>query len=84
MTLESMASSFGVTVAFIDREVSRFVAAGRLNCKIDKVSGIIETTRPDHRNAQYQEIVKKVRVQVWAETRGEIGCARLFGMCTAA
>ena len=59
VTLESMASSFGVTVAFIDREVSRFVAAGRLNCKIDKVSGIIETTRPDHRNAQYQEIVKK-------------------------
>ena len=37
VTLESMAASFGVSVPFIDRELSRFIAAGRLNCKIDKV-----------------------------------------------
>ncbi|EGD77468.1 proteasome 26S subunit [Salpingoeca rosetta] len=59
VTLASIASSFGVTEAFIDAELSRFIAAGRLNCKIDKVAGVVETTRPDHRNAQYQEIIKK-------------------------
>lgn len=37
VTLASMAAAFGVSVDFIDRELSRFVAAGRLNCKIDKV-----------------------------------------------
>jgi len=34
-----MANSFGVTNDFIDRELHRFIAAGRLHCKIDKVSG---------------------------------------------
>jgi len=37
-----------------DRELSRFIAAGRLHCKIDKVGGIVETTRPDSKNWQYQ------------------------------
>jgi 26S proteasome regulatory subunit N7 len=36
-----------------------FVAAGRLNCKIDKVGGIIETTRPDSKNGQYQSAIKE-------------------------
>ena len=27
------------------RELSRFIAAGRLHCKIDKVGGIVETNR---------------------------------------
>ena len=27
------------------RELSRFIAAGRLNCKIDKVGGVVETNR---------------------------------------
>eukprot|EP01137_Pigoraptor_chileana_P032398 Opistho-2@21701 len=58
LTLESMATSFGVTVDFIDRELSRFIAAGRLNCKIDKVRGIVETNRPDSKNAQYQSAIR--------------------------
>ena len=41
LTLASMAKSFGVSVRFIDTELSRFVAAGRLNCKIDKVGGAV-------------------------------------------
>ena len=40
--------------AFCDRELSRFIAAGRLHCKIDKVGGIVETNRPDNKNWQYQ------------------------------
>lgn len=32
-----MASAFGVSAAFLDGELSEFIAAGRLNCKINKV-----------------------------------------------
>uniref|UniRef100_H2Z8K8 26S proteasome non-ATPase regulatory subunit 6 n=1 Tax=Ciona savignyi TaxID=51511 RepID=H2Z8K8_CIOSA len=59
LTLEYMAQAFGVTVDFIDRELSRFIAVGRLHCKIDKVGGVVETNRPDTKNWQYQETIKK-------------------------
>lgn len=59
VTLQSMALSFGVTPSFIDAELARFVAAGRLNCKIDMVLGVVETNRPDVKNAQYQECIKR-------------------------
>jgi hypothetical protein len=36
------------------RELARFIFAGRLNCVVDKVAGIVETNRPDNKNAQYQ------------------------------
>lgn len=35
--LSSMAASFGITTELLDAELSRFIAAGRLNAKIDKV-----------------------------------------------
>eukprot|EP01087_Luapelamoeba_hula_P006064 TRINITY_DN1620_c3_g1_i1.p1 TRINITY_DN1620_c3_g1~~TRINITY_DN1620_c3_g1_i1.p1 ORF type:complete len:344 (-),score=83.72 TRINITY_DN1620_c3_g1_i1:27-1058(-) len=57
--LDSMARDFGVSSDFLDRELSRFIATGRLHCKIDKVGGIVETTRPDSKNAQYQAIIKQ-------------------------
>jgi len=57
--LSSMALSFGIDIALLDRELSRFIAAGRLNAKIDKVGDIIETSRPDKKNGQYQEVIKK-------------------------
>ncbi|KAM7431991.1 26S proteasome non-ATPase regulatory subunit 6 [Porites harrisoni] len=41
------------------QELSRFIAAGRLNCKIDKVGGVVETNRPDHKNWQYQATIKQ-------------------------
>ena len=79
VTAASMAKSFGVGVEFLDRELARFIAAGRIHAKIDKVrhapahlgcccrvalsatypvacpqmDGIIETNRPDAKNAQY-------------------------------
>jgi len=62
VTIASMARSFGVSAAFIDGEVSRFIAAGRLSAKIDKTGadgGVIVTSRPDNRNAAYQAIVKE-------------------------
>ena len=59
LTLEYMAQAFGVTVPFIDRELSRFIAVGRLHCKIDKVGGVVETNRPDSKNWLYQETIKR-------------------------
>lgn len=59
LTLVYMANAFGVSVQFIDKELSRFIAAGRLHCKIDKVKEIVETNRPDSKNWQYQETIKK-------------------------
>ncbi|GAB0131705.1 hypothetical protein EsDP_00000166 [Epichloe bromicola] len=59
--LESMASDFGVTVDFLDRDLARFIAAGRISCTIDRVTGksVIETNRPDDKNKQYQNVVRQ-------------------------
>ncbi|XP_042498608.1 26S proteasome non-ATPase regulatory subunit 6-like [Macadamia integrifolia] len=59
VTMEAMATAFGVTVDFIDVELSRFIAAGKLHCKIDKVAGVLETNRPDAKNALYQSTIKQ-------------------------
>ncbi|CAG8500168.1 1435_t:CDS:2 [Cetraspora pellucida] len=59
LTMESMANAFGVSEDFIDNDLSKFIAAGRLNCVIDKVNGIVETNRPDAKNAQYQQTIKQ-------------------------
>lgn len=59
VTLEAMCRNFGVGPEFMDGELSRFIAAGRLNCKIDMVGGVVETTRPDAKNALYQNTIKQ-------------------------
>ena len=59
VTLDSMASSFGVSVGFLDIQLSRFIAAGRLTAKIDKFGGVVETNRPDLKNAQYRDMIQK-------------------------
>ncbi len=45
VTLNSMASSFDVTSDFLDHEIAELIVAGRINAKIDKVAGVIETSR---------------------------------------
>lgn len=59
VTLDSMARSFGITADMLDRELSRFIASKRLNCKIDKVGGIVEAIRPDSKNAQYLATIRE-------------------------
>ena len=59
VALDRMAAAFGVTTDYIDRELSRFISAGRLPAVIDKVEGIIENRRPDAKNAQYSRIIKE-------------------------
>ena len=34
-----------ICLFLLNRELSRFISAGRLNCKIDKVGGVVETNR---------------------------------------
>lgn len=61
LTLKYMADQFGVTVEYIDAELSRFIAAGRLNCKIDHVGGIVNNSRIECslKNIQYQSTIKQ-------------------------
>ncbi|KAF9525598.1 PCI-domain-containing protein [Crepidotus variabilis] len=59
LTLDSLSAAFGVSVGFVDNELSRFIASGRLHCTIDKVNGIVETTRPSLKNAQYEQVIKQ-------------------------
>lgn len=59
VTLDAMCRNFGVRAEFMDKELSRFIAAGRLNCKIDMIGGVVETTRPDAKNSLYQQTIKQ-------------------------
>lgn len=59
VTLESMAMSFGLSADFLDLQLGRFIAAGRLTAKIDKFGGVVETNRPDLKNAQYKDMIQQ-------------------------
>jgi len=59
VTLQNMAQAFGVSAQFIDKEISEFIASRRLNCKIDKVSGLIESEKVDKRINLYQNAIKQ-------------------------
>lgn len=58
LSLQSMANSFGVSVDFLDEDLSKFIPNKKLNCVIDRVNGIVETNRPDNKNSQYQLLIK--------------------------
>ncbi|KAF5201998.1 Cytochrome c-type biogenesis ccda-like chloroplastic protein [Thalictrum thalictroides] len=51
--------AFGVTVDFIDLELSCFIAAGKLHYKIEKVAGVLEMSKPYTKNALYQATIKQ-------------------------
>jgi 26S proteasome regulatory subunit N7 len=57
--LDAMGSEFGVSAAFIDSELSSFISSGKINCKIDKVGGVIESNEHDARSQVYVEIIKQ-------------------------
>jgi len=60
--VKSMANSFGVTQEFIDKELSRFIALGKVDCRIDAVNQIICTIRPDNKNAQFIHTAKQIDI----------------------
>ena len=53
VTIPNMAHAFGVPEAFIDAEISHFISIGRLACKIDKVSQVVQSKVKDSRAEQY-------------------------------
>jgi len=59
VTIASMAQLFGVSTQFIDSELARFIASGRLPCKIDGVNGVVVMMRPGTRDALYQQLIKE-------------------------
>ena len=59
VSLESMALTFGVRPDYLDTDLASFISIGRLSCSIDKVNGIVSSTRPDTKNAQYQATIKQ-------------------------
>jgi len=54
-----MARAFGVSTDFLDTELSNFIYNGKLNCKIDKVSGVIESNRPNRKAELFNNTVKQ-------------------------
>ena len=54
-----MANNFGVKVDFLDQELSNFIYVGKLNCKIDKVSGVIESNQSRKKVALFNQTVKQ-------------------------
>ena len=58
VTMDNMAKVFGVSTNFIDRELSNFISQGRINAKIDKVSGIIECNHNEENVDLYQATIR--------------------------
>ena len=56
--LPAMAKEFGVSVPFLDEELARFIAIGRLPCTIDKVDQVATMTRENTKILQYQQTIK--------------------------
>ncbi|PPQ83542.1 hypothetical protein CVT25_006941 [Psilocybe cyanescens] len=64
LTLESLSAAFGVSVGFVDADLSHFISLSRLACKIDKAHSLVRSTRPSLKNAQYEVLVKRGDVQL--------------------
>jgi len=59
VSLPSMAASFGVSPQYLDKELSAFISAGQLSCKLDAVEGVVNSTRPDAKSGQYLATIKQ-------------------------
>jgi 26S proteasome regulatory subunit N7 len=59
VTMDNMANVFGVSTNFIDNELSNFISQGRINAKIDKVSGIIECSHHEQNVDLYQNTIRE-------------------------
>ena len=77
LTMERMCRSFGVSEAFMDRDLSRFIASGRLACTIDKVSGVITTNKlaSQNKTVVYEQVVKQGDILLSGELTDQV---RLF------
>ncbi|CAD6197119.1 unnamed protein product [Caenorhabditis auriculariae] len=56
--MDMMAKDFGVSRAFVDRELHRLIGTGQLQCRIDAVNGVIEMNHRDSKNHLYKAVIK--------------------------
>ncbi|KIR97407.1 26S proteasome regulatory subunit N7 [Cryptococcus deuterogattii 2001/935-1] len=61
LTMERFCRSFGVSEQYMDKDLSRFIASGRLACTIDKVNGVITTNKlaSQNKTAMYEQVLKQ-------------------------
>ncbi|CAG9832803.1 unnamed protein product [Diabrotica balteata] len=59
VNLSYMSEQFGVCEDYIENDLSKFIAAGRLSYKIDKVSGIVVNQRKDRKTEVFQAVIKQ-------------------------
>jgi len=63
LTLESLGQAFGVSEEFVDSELSRFISTGRIQASIDKVHGVVETTKTSEvwgkKTMQFEQVIRQ-------------------------
>lgn len=59
LALESLVEAFGFSPEVVETDLSRYIAAGRLSCVIDQVTGIVVNNATDKRDAMYRSFVKE-------------------------
>ncbi|CAG9767493.1 unnamed protein product [Ceutorhynchus assimilis] len=58
LNISYMAQQFGVTDEYIEKDVSEYIAARRLNYKIDKVSGKIHNISRERKAVMFEKIIR--------------------------
>ncbi|PWN44557.1 putative RPN7-subunit of the regulatory particle of the proteasome [Ceraceosorus guamensis] len=59
ITLPNMAAAFGVTPEFLDADLARFIASGRLPAVIDRVAGVVESKKAGGTSMLYSRVIKE-------------------------
>lgn len=59
LSITSMASSFGVSVEWLDADLAKFIRQGRISAVIDRVGGIVESRKADGRSGMYENVISE-------------------------
>ena len=54
-----MGNDFSVDRNFIDDELAQFISSGHLKCQIDKVNGVVSSSKEDPRLELHKEIIRR-------------------------
>ncbi|TIA86120.1 hypothetical protein E3P99_03780 [Wallemia hederae] len=57
LNITHLANTFGVSDEFVHKEFSKLIPAGRLNCTLDAVANVVQSSRKDDRVGSYQNVV---------------------------
>lgn len=54
-----MSQIFGINEVLLDKELSYFISSNRIQCRIDKVNGVIQTTNKNSKKQEFVTILEK-------------------------